>query len=107
LLNEIKQEYLYYANDGIYNSFSNLFFGLSIDNIKAFSTKRTLDETQLFKSKVFGPTCDALDFISNSMLPKLDIGDWFYITEFGANTRSNSTNFNGFVVEKSVYYYLE
>jgi len=25
-LNEIKQEYLYYANDGIYNSFSNLFF---------------------------------------------------------------------------------
>jgi len=76
-------------------------------DIKPFSTKRTFDNCETFKSKIFGPTCDALDFISNSMLPNLDIGDWFYVTEFGANTRSNSTNFNGFVVDKSVYYYLE
>jgi len=106
-LNEIKQEFLYYANDGIYNSFSCLFFDNVEIEIKPFSTKKNFNEVEeKFKSKIFGPTCDALDVIcSNTLLPRMEIGDWFYVTEFGAYTRSSSTKFNGFSVDKSYYYY--
>jgi len=104
-LNDIKQEYLYYANDGIYNSFSCLFFDNIKIDIKPFSTKRKFDNCESYKSKIFGPTCDALDVIcSNTPIPKLEVGDWFYVTEFGAYTRSCSTKFNGFSVDKSIYY---
>jgi ornithine decarboxylase len=104
-LNDIKQEYLYYANDGIYNSFSCLFFDNVKIDIKPFSTKKKFDYDETFKSKIFGPTCDALDVIcTNTQIPKLDVGDWFYVTEFGAYTRSCSTKFNGFTVDKSIYY---
>jgi len=106
-LNEIDQQYMYYANDGIYNSFSCLFFDHVDINVHPFSTKKNFNEVQdKYKSKIFGPTCDALDVIcSNTLLPKLEIGDWFYVTEFGAYTRSSSTKFNGFTVDKSYYYY--
>jgi len=106
-LNEIVQCYHYYCNDGIYGSFSALFFDNIEIQIKPFSTKKNINEVEeKFKSKIFGPTCDALDVIcSNTFLPKLEIGEWFYVTEFGAYTRSSSTNFNGFSVDKSHYYY--
>jgi len=104
----LKQEYMYYINDGIYHSFSCLFFDHAKINIKPLSTKNKLNETNQFISKIFGPTCDSLDIIcSNTLFPELSIGDWFYVTDFGAYTRSSSTQFNGFSITQTYYYWQE
>jgi len=97
---------MYYINDGIYHSFSCLFFDHAKINIKPLSTKNKLNETNQFISKIFGPTCDSLDIIcSNTLFPELSIGDWFYVTDFGAYTRSSSTQFNGFSITQKYYYW--
>ena len=41
----------------------------------------------LYKSTVFGPTCD---------LPNLAIGEWVFVENFGAYTRAAASTFNGF-----------
>jgi len=104
-----KQEFMYYINDGLYHSFSCLFFDHAKINIIPFSTKKKYnEETENFTSKIFGPTCDALDVIcSNTPFPEMNIGEWFYVTDFGAYTRSSSTVFNGFSITESYYYWQD
>jgi ornithine decarboxylase len=51
----------------------------------------------LHKSRLFGPTCDSIDLISEEvLLPELAIGEWVYVENFGAYTAAASSNFNGF-----------
>jgi len=102
-----KQEFMYYINDGIYHSFSCLFFDHAKISFKPLSTKKKLNEELQYNSKIFfGPTCDSLDVIcSNTPFPEMNIGDWFYITDFGAYTRSSSTLFNGFSITQTHYYW--
>jgi ornithine decarboxylase len=46
---------------------------------------------------VFGPTCDALDTISQAeALPELQLGDLVYTENIGAYSHASSTFFNGF-----------
>ena len=60
---------------------------------------------ELHKSRLFGPTCDSIDLISNdSMLPELAIGEWVYVENFGAYTVASSSNFNGF--KTNVFKYI-
>jgi len=81
----------YYINDGIYSTFSGVFFDHCQYRIKAF--KRGPREI----SAVFGPTCDALDTVSQAEdLPDLKIGDLVYSENVGAYTRASATCFNGF-----------
>jgi len=48
-------------------------------------------------SAVFGPTCDALDTISQAeALPELKLGDLVYSENIGAYSHASSTYFNGF-----------
>jgi ornithine decarboxylase len=48
-------------------------------------------------SAVFGPTCDALDTISQAeALPELKLGDLVYSENIGAYSNASSTYFNGF-----------
>jgi ornithine decarboxylase len=48
-------------------------------------------------SAVFGPTCDALDVISQAEeLPELKLGDLVYSENIGAYSHASSTFFNGF-----------
>jgi ornithine decarboxylase len=50
-----------------------------------------------YKSRIFGPTCDSIDLISEDvMLPELAIGEWVYVENFGAYTIAASSGFNGF-----------
>lgn len=94
-------QYQYTINDGIYGSFSAVVFDYAQPIIKPFNER---DEDKLYPSTIFGPTCDSLDKISDStMLPKLTIGDWCFVENFGAYTRASSTNFNGFQ-SAEVYY---
>jgi ornithine decarboxylase len=81
----------YYINDGIYHTFSGILFDHCQYHIKAFKKgpKRI--------SAVFGPTCDALDTISQAEeLPDLNLGDLVFSENIGAYSHASSTNFNGF-----------
>jgi ornithine decarboxylase len=81
----------YYLNDGIYHTFSGIFFDHCQYRIKAFKK----GPKQI--SAVFGPTCDALDTISQAEeLPKLQLGDLVYSENIGAYSHASSTCFNGF-----------
>jgi len=103
-----KQEFLYYVNDGVYHSFSCIFFDHVKAKIVPFSTNKKLNDKQKYKSKVFGPTCDSLDMITADIeMPEMDVGDWIYVDEFGAYTRSSSTAFNGFSINETFYYWKE
>lgn len=81
----------YYINDGIYHTFSGILFDHCQYPVKAFKKgpKRI--------SAVFGPTCDALDTISQAeALPELKLGDLVYSENIGAYSHASSTYFNGF-----------
>ena len=81
----------YYINDGIYHTFSGILFDHCQYQVKAFKKgpKRI--------SAVFGPTCDALDTISQAeALPELRLGDLVYSENIGAYSHASSTYFNGF-----------
>ncbi len=81
----------YYINDGIYHTFSGILFDHCQYHLKAFRRGRK----QI--SAVFGPTCDALDTISQAEeLPDLKLGDLVYSENIGAYTHASSTHFNGF-----------
>jgi ornithine decarboxylase len=81
----------YYINDGIYHTYSGILFDHCQYPVKAFKKgpKRI--------SAVFGPTCDALDTISQAeSLPELKLGDLVYSENIGAYSHASSTYFNGF-----------
>ncbi len=81
----------YYINDGIYHTFSGILFDHCQYHLKAFKRGRKAI------SAVFGPTCDALDTISQAEeLPDLELGDLVYSENIGAYTHASSTHFNGF-----------
>ena len=84
---------IYYLNDGIYGSFNCIYFDHSRPVILPFNER----DGKLHKSRIFGPTCDSIDLISeNIMLPELAIGEWVYVENFGAYTVAASSSFNGF-----------
>jgi ornithine decarboxylase len=84
---------VYYLNDGIYGSFNCIYFDYSKPVILPFNER----DGKLHKSRLFGPTCDSIDLISEEvMLPELAIGEWVYVEDFGAYTAAASSNFNGF-----------
>jgi ornithine decarboxylase len=81
----------YYLNDGIYHTFSGILFDHCQYRLKAFK------KGPRHISAVFGPTCDALDTISQAEeLPELQLGDLVYSENIGAYSHASSTNFNGF-----------
>jgi len=91
---------IYYLNDGVYNSFNCIFFDYVTPIIVPFNKK----DGVLYKSKIFGPTCDSIDLIlDNIMLEELYIGDWMYVEDFGAYTVSASSGFNGFTTSINKY----
>ena len=92
---------IYYLNDGIYGSFNCIIFDHKIPVILPFNER---NEKKMFKSKIFGPTCDSIDLISNeTMLPELTIGEWVYVENFGAYTTAPSSSFNGFITTDYKY----
>jgi ornithine decarboxylase len=94
-------QYIYYINDGVYGSFNCILFDHAQPVIKTLRG----DNSPLFPSKIFGPTCDSIDVVAETvMLPELFIGDWLYVENFGAYTCAASSEFNG--MEKPVQYYI-
>jgi len=95
------QTLVYYLNDGVYGSFGCIYFDNNQPKIQPFNER----DGNLYKSMLFGPTCDSIDLITNEiMLPELAIGEWVYVENFGAYTVASSSNFNGF--KTSVFKYI-
>jgi ornithine decarboxylase len=89
----------YYVNDGIYHTFSGILFDHCQYHVEAL--RRGPREI----SSVFGPTCDALDVISQAEeLPDLKIGDLVFSENIGAYSHASSTWFNGFPPAKVFHY---
>lgn len=99
--NESEEIIIYYLNDGVYGSFNCIYFDHKIPIVLPFNER---NENKMYKSKIFGPTCDSIDLISKEiMLPELAIGEWVYVENFGAYTTAASSSFNGFITTDYKY----
>ena len=98
---EIEEIIIYYLNDGVYGSFNCIYYDHNNPIIQPFNER---NEKVLYKSKIFGPTCDSIDLIANEiMLPELVVGEWVYVENFGAYTTAASSSFNGFITTDYKY----
>ena len=116
--------FVYYVNDGVYGSFNCIYFDHNIPIVKPTNPTNPTNLTnptdltdQLYRSLIFGPTCDSMDVLFklesyddfnkklNNILPELNIGDWLYVDNFGAYTIAAGCEFNGISRPKKIYYY--
>jgi ornithine decarboxylase len=95
-----EKQFIYYLNDGLYGSFNCIYFDHYSPTILPFNER----DGKLYKSTLFGPTCDSMDTIYDEiMLPELSVGDWIYVENFGAYTVAAASSFNGFKTSVSKY----
>lgn len=110
IIQDTKKQFMYYINDGVYGSFNCIIFdsmycqpNVLVHNGKPFEKNHNI-EHELYKSSIWGQTCDSLDSINQKVyLPELQIGDWFYFYSMGAYTLASSSQFNGFSPPKIFY----
>lgn len=85
--------YEYTLTDGVYGSFNCNIFDHASPTIQPFNERDGVN----YRCRIFGPTCDSMDTISQEcLLPSLLPGEWVYIENFGAYTSAAASNFNGF-----------
>jgi len=96
------KKFLYYINDGVYQSFNCIFFDHVHPTPLVFSPGF---RTEQFKCTIFGPTCDSMDCIAKDiMLPELEVGEWLYFKNMGAYTTAAASPFNGFKSHPTTFY---
>jgi ornithine decarboxylase len=96
---KITNKRIYYLNDGMYGTFNCKIF----DHAKPIL--QTTKKGELFESTVYGPTCDSLDMIEESiLLPELEVGDTLFMEGCGAYASASATSFNGYTVESILKY---
>ena len=99
----LEPSFMYYVNDGVYGSFNCLIY----DHAHVFPQVLHHEEPkclQVYRSSVFGPTCDGLDCIHERIeLPELVVGDWLVWHNMGAYTLCAASQFNGFRKSDVVY----
>jgi len=97
-----KKRFLYYINDGVYQSFNCIFFDHAAPKPLVFVPG---DRTETFRCTIFGPTCDSMDCIAKDIyLPELEVGEWLYFKNMGAYTTAAASPFNGFQAHPNTYY---
>jgi len=96
------KRFLYYINDGVYQSFNCIFFDHCHPQPLVFAPE---NRTETYKCTVFGPTCDSMDCIAKDIeLPELEVGEWLYFKNMGAYTVAAASPFNGFKSCPTTYY---
>jgi len=97
-----EKRFLYYVNDGVYQSFNCLFFDHAHPHPLVFEPAGRTEE---HKCTIFGPTCDSMDCIAKDIcLPELQVGEWLYFKNMGAYTVAAASPFNGFKSCPTMYY---
>jgi len=100
-----QKHFLYYCNDGVYQSFNCMMFDHYNPEALVLTTSGS-DQVTQFKSTLFGPTCDSMDCIGKDIdLPELEVGDWLYFKNMGAYTVAAASPFNGFKANPTTFYY--
>jgi len=96
------KQFLYYINDGVYQSFNCIFFDHLHPKPLLFTPPKSPEES---RCTIFGPTCDSMDCIAKDiMLPELEVGDWLYFKNMGAYTVAAASPFNGFKSHPTTFY---
>lgn len=96
------KKFLYYINDGVYQSFNCIFFDHVHPKPLVFKNN---GRTEQFKCTIFGPTCDSMDCIAKDInMPELEVGEWLYFKNMGAYTTAAASPFNGFKSHANTYY---
>jgi ornithine decarboxylase len=97
-----EKRFLYYVNDGVYQSFNCIFF----DHLHPTPLVHDMkSRKELFKCTIFGPTCDSMDCIAKDIyLPELQVGEWLYFKDMGAYTTAAASPFNGFKSHPNTFY---
>lgn len=94
-----EKKFVYYLNDGMYGSFNCVHFDHAIPVVCPFNER----DGKVYKSTIFGPTCDSMDKVADEvLLPELAIGEWCYIENFGAYTCAAASTFNGFTNTQTI-----
>lgn len=93
----------YTLNTGLYSMCNNIVFDKTpvVFNV----LKQYPEETPMYKSVLFGQTCDSGDYIAKDVqLPELYCHNWLYAENHGAYTVcAASAGFNGFPLPQEIY----
>jgi len=85
----------YFINSNLYGLFNNIIFDKAVPQIELLKT--IAPSEPLYKSVIFGQTCDSMDKIVDCIyLPELSCGNWLVIKNHGAYTMAAASRFNGF-----------
>ena len=91
------KQVMYYINDGVYGSFNCTIFDHVSPDARAFLPPDDLKLRPVFRSTIWGPTCDSMDQVAKDvLLPDMEVGEWMLFQEMGAYTIAAATTFNGF-----------
>lgn len=94
--------FMYYINDGVYGSFNCIMFDHQYPKAQVLETENKAKK--LYRSSIWGPTCDSMDCITmDAQLPEMEIGDWLYFSDMGAYTVAAASKFNGYSIPKIVF----
>jgi ornithine decarboxylase len=100
---ELRRDNILYINDGVYGSLSDLkYAGLRFPMRVLRPEGAASDDLAQFS--LFGPTCDAADFMEGPYRLTTDVaeGDYIEIGQAGAYTLELRTDFNGFYPDRFV-----
>jgi ornithine decarboxylase len=100
---ELRRDNILYINDGVYGSLSDLkYAGLRFPMRVLRPEGAASDDLAQFS--LFGPTCDAADFMEGPYRLAADVaeGDYIEIGQAGAYTMELRTDFNGFFPDRFV-----
>ena len=101
---------IYYLTDGVYGVFSGAMFDYAEFEFEVLcgdEQHKGRECSPLFKSILFGPTCDSIDVISKKVeLPILNLGDRLIIRNIGAYSVASAMEFNGFPIPEKIYFYV-
>lgn len=98
------KQFLYYINDGVYQSFNCIFFDHCEPKPLVLHPR---NREKLYKCTIFGPTCDSMDCIGKDLLlPELEVGEWLYFKNMGAYTVAAASSFNGFKQSPTLHYII-
>lgn len=90
----------YTINSSIYGMFNNIIFDKAVPDFKLLNEYND----KIYKSVIFGETCDSADTISTGIdLPELACGDCLYVENHGAYTLASASSFNGFKTPKILH----
>ncbi|EDR27353.1 ornithine decarboxylase, putative [Entamoeba dispar SAW760] len=101
-----KKQIEYTSGDGLHGSFGCCIW-FEKQKICECVTQIINENTKMYESIIYGPSCNGSDKVAIQDLPEMEPGkDWLLFPNMGAYTISMATNFNGFEERNHIIYTL-